>query len=96
MPSAEASSFHHFFGFFHCGSSSGHSAAALFASLTGGVLLELQAAVGARAVDQRGRGAARRAGQVLGVSGGGDLDRGEALAQKAVAPVGAHQLGEAG
>jgi hypothetical protein len=49
--------------------------------------LELQAAVRARTVDQRRRGATRRARQVLGVGINCDLDGREALAREAVPPV---------
>jgi hypothetical protein len=62
-------------------------------------LLELQAAVGAGAVDQRGGGAAGRARRVLAVGvgrGRGKIDGREALAGQAVAPVVAHQRGEPG
>jgi hypothetical protein len=65
-------------------------------SMASVALLELQAAVGAGAVDQRRGGAAGGAGQVLGVGRDGDLHRGEALAGEAVSPVGAHQLGQPG
>jgi hypothetical protein len=57
-------------------------------------LLELDAAVGAGAVDQGGGGAAGGAGQVLGVLGDGDRDGREALAREAIAPVAAQQRGQ--
>jgi len=59
-------------------------------------LLELQAAVGARAVGQRGRGPARRARQVLGVARDVELDRCQALAFQSVPPVVAQERGELG
>lgn len=58
--------------------------------------LELEATVGARAVDQRGRGPARRAWQVLGVARRRELDRREAFAREIGAPVVAQELGQLG
>ena len=60
-------------------------------------LLELEAAVGAGAVDQGGGGAAGGARRVLAVGfGGGELDGSEALAGEAVAPVSVHESSEPG
>jgi len=59
-----------------------------------GALLELDAAVGAGAVDEGGGGATGGAGQVLGVVGDRDRDRREAFAREAGAPVAAQQLGQ--
>ncbi len=58
--------------------------------------LELEAAVRARAVFQRGRGPARRARQVLAVARDVELDRRQALARQAVLPVVAQERGELG
>jgi hypothetical protein len=59
-------------------------------------LLELQAAVRARAGGQGRRGPARRASQVLGLARRGDGDRSEAFAREVGPPVGTEQLGQLG
>ena len=59
-------------------------------------LLELEAAVGAGALDEGGCGAARGAGRMLGGFVDGDRDWSEALTGEIGAPVVAEQLGQAG
>lgn len=59
-------------------------------------LLELEAAVGAGALDEGGGRAAGRAGRVLGGFVDRDRDRGQTFAREIGAPAVAEQLGQAG
>src|SRR5438552_1135906 len=63
-------------------------------NVRGGRLFDLEAAVGAGALDERGGRAAGRAGQVLGLFVDRDRDRGEALAGEIGAPVVVEEIGQ--
>jgi hypothetical protein len=77
-----------------------HSRGSALAPNRGGVrgrlLLELEAAVGTGALDQRGCGAAGGAGRVLGFLFDGDGDGREAFAREIGAPGVAEQVSQAG